>query len=159
MNRKKKIQTSLLLLVVITVWGLIIHRVFSAFNDDITEESPLISGTDKFQEHQVELNVSNGIDPFGLSSFPRRVNREQALQTSINDVEVSEPVLRSVSWPNIKLLGILNGEISQVVILSVDGQVHPFKARFSHVGIEVVEVVSDSVLLEFEDETKWYELE
>jgi hypothetical protein len=168
---KSKRLVYLLLPLVLLVWGLIGWRIWAAASDPIVVKqlsAPTLRVKSAKTLYRPVLLLTYG-DPFkpepsrsappprlGVTlSIPAPTLPAASLNLTIRSLAVHPAVpavaLASVTWPQIKYLGVIThaGSNAQVALLTIDSQELVVKTGKSERGVQVLKVFRDSVQLSF----------
>ena len=155
---KNKKLTYFLGLVVLSVWGLIIYRVFYAVSGDDDNSLPPTTKTAKetYNDYSIPKDTTrlllNYRDPFGLIAFK---------DTSIRPVTVSHrrltPAAPAMNWDFIKYSGYIRNPASKKLLafVHINGKSETLSEGETKDQVKLIKNLRDSIKVSFNGKTKF----
>lgn len=155
---KNKKLTYFLGLVVLSVWGLIICRVFYAVSGDEDNSSPPMIKTAKepYNDYSLPKDTTrlllNYRDPFGLTAVR---------DTSVRPVTLSHrqltPVAPAMNWDFIKYSGYIRNPASKKLLafVQINGKSETLSEGETKDQVKLIKNLRDSIRISFKGKTKF----
>lgn len=162
---KNKKFTYLLLICVAGLWGLIFYRIFNSLSDEDTPVLSLNPTKETYfkmvnhEQDQVELKLDYR-DPFSTKSEEIVSQPEKVFSMPKVAAQVNMNMKIPVKWAAIQYTGYINNPMNKkkVAMLILDGKEFMLTEGQQLNGVKLLKYATDSVMLQYQNETKYIKL-
>ena len=136
----KKVKTTVLLILVFSIWGLIAYNIYSYKNPTVMTNTHLPKEREVTTELNVKkrpLEINNYRDPFLgkiMKSNPQKTNKK---------------IINEIVFPPIVYHGIIKGDKINSYIISVNNKQEVFKIGLSLYKIKLISANSKEIIVRF----------